>query len=115
VITTVLAAIVAALHVGFMVLESILWTTPRGRKIFRLSEEKAALTKDLASNQGVYNLVLALCIVWALLVGNAGALTMLLVFVVVVGIYGAATVSPAILVVQTLPAAAALVAQQLGL
>lgn len=114
-VTLALSSLVALLHVGFMVLESILWTTPTGRKVFRLSEEKAALTKDLASNQGIYNLVLAGCIVWALAVGNVGALTMLLVFVALVGLYGAATVSPAIAVVQALPAALALGAQQLGL
>jgi len=112
--SAILSVAVAVLHLGFMVLESILWTKPMGRKVFRLSEEKAALTKDLASNQGVYNAVLALCILWSLYSGNDGALTMLLWFVVVVGIYGAATVSPAILVVQSLPAALALGAKQLG-
>ncbi len=112
--SAILSIVVAVLHLGFMVLESILWTKPVGRKVFRLSEEKAALTEDLASNQGVYNAVLAMCILWSLYSGNDGALTMLLLFVVVVGIYGAATVSPAILVVQSLPAALALGAKQLG-
>lgn len=102
--STALAAIVAVLHVGFMILESVLWTKPSGRKVFGLSAEKAAMTKDLASNQGVYNLMLAIGIAWALAVGNVGALAFLLVFVVVVGIYGAVTVSPAIFVVQSLPA-----------
>ena len=114
-ITVALSALVAVLHVGFMVLESILWAKPTGRKIFALSKEKAELTKDLASNQGVYNLMLALCIGLALMVGNAGALTMLLVFVVIVGIYGAATVKPTIFFLQSLPALLALAAQQAGL
>jgi putative membrane protein len=113
--SSIVALVVAALHVGFMVLESILWTKPLGRKIFKLSEEKAQTTKDLASNQGIYNLMVAVGIAWAVGVGNAGALAFLLVFVVVVGIYGAVTVSPAIVVVQSLPAAIALGLQQLGL
>lgn len=112
--SAILSVLVAVLHLGFMVLESVLWATPTGRKVFRLSEEHAEITKTLASNQGIYNAMLAVCILWALYAGNDGALTMLLAFVVVVGIYGAATVSPAILVLQAAPALLALIAQQLG-
>ena len=113
-VASVAAVIVAILHLGFMVLESILWTQPIGRKVFRLSQEKAAITRELASNQGVYNGMLAVGIVWALAVGNSGALAFLLVFVVIVGIYGALTVSPAIFVVQSLPALIALGLQRFG-
>ncbi len=109
-----LSLVVALLHLGFMVLESILWATPTGRKVFRMSKEHAEITKTLASNQGIYNAMLAMCILWALYTANDGALSMLLAFVVIVGLYGAATVSPTILVVQALPAAAALIAKQTG-
>ncbi len=114
-LATVFAAFVAVLHVGFMVLESLLWTQPMGRKIFRMSAEKAETTKVLASNQGAYNGMLAVGIAWALLVGNGPALAFLLFFVVIVGIYGALTVSPTIFVVQALPAIIALGLMRAGL
>lgn len=114
-ITTALSGLVALLHVGFMVLESVLWATPTGRKIFALSEQQAEDTKVLALNQGIYNLMVAVALVWALASANAGAVTILLVFVVVVGLAGAATVKPTIFVLQALPALLALGAQQLGL
>ena len=44
----------AVLHVGFLVLQTFLWTKPQGRKIFGTSEEEAEQTKLLAANQGVY-------------------------------------------------------------
>ena len=99
-----LTVLVAVLHVGFMVLESVLWTKPTGRKVFGLSRERAETTKDLASNQGVYNGMLGGCLIWALVAPNPGAQAMLLVFVVIVGIYGAITVKPTIFAVQALPA-----------
>ena len=99
-----LTVLVAVLHIGFMVLESVLWTKPTGRKIFGLSRERAEMTKDLASNQGVYNGVLGAGLLWSLYAANPGAQAFLLVFVVVVGIYGAITVKPTIFFVQALPA-----------
>lgn len=45
--------LVALLHVYIMVLEMFLWTTPRGRKAFGNSVEKAETTKVLAANQGL--------------------------------------------------------------
>jgi len=50
-----LAALVAALHVYFLVLEMFLWTRPLGLKTFRNSPEKAADSAVLAANQGLYN------------------------------------------------------------
>jgi putative membrane protein len=41
-------ALVAALHLGFLVLEMFLWDKPLGRRIFRLSPELAAGSKPLA-------------------------------------------------------------------
>ena len=41
-IANVLVALVAALHVYFLVLEMFLWTKPLGLKTFATSPEKAA-------------------------------------------------------------------------
>lgn len=105
----ILALAVAVAHFGFMYLEMVLWTKPAGRKIFGNDEDKAAKTKVLAANQGIYNGALAGCLAWAVLTGNTPAVMALLVFVIVVGVYGAMTASKTILFVQALPAAVALV------
>ncbi|SED03778.1 DUF1304 domain-containing protein [Rhodococcus koreensis] len=56
----VLAALASALHVYIFVLESVLWTAPRTRATFGTSAEEAAATRELAFNQGFYNLFLAI-------------------------------------------------------
>ncbi len=55
-----LAAMSALIHVYIFVLESILWQSNKTRRIFKLTEEQAILTRDLAYNQGFYNLFIAL-------------------------------------------------------
>lgn len=109
-----LVALVAALHVYFLILEMFLWTKPRGLKTFGNSLEKATESAVLAANQGLYNGFLAAGLIWGLVHGvPAFALqikTFFLVCVIVAGVYGAATVSRKILFVQALPAALALIA-----
>lgn len=57
----VLAAAAAAFHVFIFALESLRWTDPETRKIFGVASEADAVTmKQLAFNQGFYNLFLAL-------------------------------------------------------
>lgn len=55
----VLAALAAALHVVIFWLESVAWTSPRARATFGTTEQEAAATRELAFNQGFYNLFLA--------------------------------------------------------
>jgi putative membrane protein len=112
IVATVLIALVALLHVYFMVLEMFLWDKPMGMKVFRNSPEKAEATKVLAANQGLYNGFLAAGLIVGLLMGAAGFHFKLffLVCVIVAGVYGAATFSKKIIYVQALPAALALVA-----
>ena len=111
-IANLLVAVVAALHVYFLVLEMFLWTKPLGLKTFRNSIEKATDSAVLAANQGLYNGFLAAGLIWGLVHGNAAfALqikTFFLLCVIVAGAYGAMTVSTRILIVQALPAAIAL-------
>ena len=112
-IANILVAVVAALHVYFLVLEMFLWTKPLGLKTFRNSPEKAAETAVLAANQGLYNGFLVAGLIWGLLQPvPAFAFQIKLFFllcVIVAGIYGAATVSRRILWVQAAPAAIALI------
>lgn len=57
----IFAAVAAAFHVFIFALESMRWTEPATRKIFGIANEvDANTTKQLAFNQGFYNLFLAL-------------------------------------------------------
>jgi putative membrane protein len=112
-IANLLVALVAILHVYFLVLEMFLWQKPLGLKTFRNSPEKAAETAVLAANQGLYNGFLAAGLAWGLL-HNAPEFgfqikIFFLLCVIVAGVYGAATASRRILYVQAAPAAIALI------
>jgi putative membrane protein len=63
-IANVLVALVAVLHVYFLVLEMFLWTKPLGLKTFRNSPERAQDSAVLAANQGLYNGFLAAGLIW---------------------------------------------------
>lgn len=67
VVGLVLAGLAALLHVYIFYMESIAWTTPRVRAVFRTSEDEARVTKQLAFNQGFYNLFLAVVVVLGIL------------------------------------------------
>jgi putative membrane protein len=56
----VFAILAALLHVYIFVMESLTWTSARTRATFGITEEQAAATKELAFNQGFYNLFLAI-------------------------------------------------------
>jgi putative membrane protein len=112
-VATVLVAVVALIHIYIVVLEMVLWTTPRGRAAFGLTQEFAEETRALAGNQGLYNGFLAAGLVWGI-VGpdhlRFGFQVFFLLCVVVAGLYGAATASRKILFVQAAPGALALAA-----
>jgi len=106
-----LTLLVAVLHVYFLLLEMVLWTHPLGLKTFRNSPEKAAATRVLAANQGLYNGFLAAGIGVGLALQQPVLVTFSLICVVVAGVYGALSVSRKILFVQALPALCALAAR----
>ncbi|BDY31504.1 MULTISPECIES: DUF1304 domain-containing protein [Mycolicibacterium] len=55
----VFAALAAVLHVYIFTMESLTWTSPRTRATFGIGADEAEATKELAFNQGFYNLFLA--------------------------------------------------------
>ncbi|MCW0046634.1 DUF1304 domain-containing protein [Brevundimonas sp. BT-123] len=116
-IATVLIGVVALIHAYIVILEMVLWTTPRGRHAFGMSAEKADETKVLAANQGLYNGFLVAGLAWGLWLGEAGFQIKIFFLgcVIVAGLYGAATVSRKILLIQAVPAGLALAALLLGL
>ena len=112
----IVIALVALLHVYFLVLEMFLWDKPAGRRAFGQTHEFAMATKVLAANQGLYNGFLAAGLFWGLSLGEAGfsVKAFFLVCVLIAGLYGAATASRKILFVQALPAATGLLLLLLG-
>ncbi|WP_421926958.1 DUF1304 domain-containing protein [Neoaquamicrobium sediminum] len=116
-IATILIGLVALIHVYIVVLEMVLWDTPRGRAAFGTTPEFSASTKVLAANQGLYNGFLVAGLIWGLWLGEAGfgVKVFFLLCVLVAGLYGAATASMRILYVQAVPAALALLALWIGI
>jgi putative membrane protein len=99
--------VVAALHLWFLVLEMFLWDKPFGRRTFGMTAEKAAVTRSLAMNQGLYNGFLAAGLLWGLFAGDDVKI-FFLACVIVAGVFGALTASRTILWVQALPGLVAL-------
>lgn len=57
---SIFAGLAALVHVFIFVLESVRWTAPATRKVFGVASEQDALVmRQLAFNQGFYNLFLA--------------------------------------------------------
>jgi len=108
--TDVVVLLVALLHGYFLILEMFLWDKPVGLKVFGQSREKAAATKVLASNQGLYNGFIAVGLLLGVVQGAAGYdfKVYFLACVIVAGIYGALTASRKILFVQAVPGVVAL-------
>ena len=107
----VVIAVVALLHVYFLVLEMFLWDKPAGLRAFGHTAEAAAASKVLAANQGLYNGFLAAGLLWGLSLGAGGTQINIffLLCVLIAGVYGALTASRKILFVQALPALLALI------
>jgi putative membrane protein len=101
-------ALVALLHLYFLVLEMFLWTRPFGMKTFGLTPEFAAASRALAANQGLYNGFLAAGLAWGLFLGSDPITSFFLGCVIVAGVFGAITVNRKILWVQALPGIVAL-------
>jgi putative membrane protein len=110
-IGSILAGVVALIHLYIVVLEMVLWDKPQGMKAFGTTPEFAAQTKVLAANQGLYNGFLAAGLIWGIWLGEAGDPIKLFFLgcVAVAGLYGAATVGRKILFVQTIPAVVAII------
>lgn len=113
IIANVFVALVALEHFYILVLQMFMWTSPRGRKAFRMSPQKAEATQVLAANQGLYNGILAAGLVWSLVQRDPMFAFQLKLFfvgaVITAGLYGGLTVSRRIALVQAVPAIIAFV------
>ncbi|KZL84765.1 integral membrane protein [Colletotrichum incanum] len=104
--------LMAGLHGYILVLEMFLWTSPRGRKAFKLTADFAEKTKTLAANQGLYNGFLAAGLVWGLAHPVPEFARQIRLFflgcIVAAGAYGGATANPRIFFIQAIPALASI-------
>jgi putative membrane protein len=108
-----LLLMVALIHAYIVVLEMVLWTTPRGRAAFGTTAEFAQESKVLAANQGLYNGFLVAGLLVAVVAPDRTGYWFAIFFtccVIIAGLYGGLTVSRRILLVQSVPAALALTA-----
>jgi putative membrane protein len=114
----IVIALVAVLHLYFLVVEMFLWTKPIGLKTFRQSQQKADDSAVLAANQGLYNGFLAAGLIWGLVHPAIGfgfeVKVFFLLCVIAAGLYGGYSVSPRIILIQAAPAAIALALLWIG-
>ncbi len=107
-LANIMIAIVAVLHLGFLVLEMFFWDHPFGRKRFKMTPEYSRASASLAANQGLYNGFLAAGLIWGLWTGQFAVKIFFLICVVIAGIYGGITARRTILYIQALPGLLAL-------
>lgn len=90
-VTAILAALV---HCYIFYLESIAWKSPRTAQIFKFSSEQLSHTRELAFNQGFYNLFLSLLVFigTALLFFNQSVAGLTLIFAGLASMFAAALV-----------------------
>ncbi len=111
--TMILIAAIALLHFYIAWFEMFAWQT-RGPQVFTtFPADLFAQTVQMAANQGLYNAFLGAGLVWSLLIKEArwqmNVAACFLIFVAVAGVFGAATVTIKTLLLQTVPAVAALI------
>lgn len=104
VLANIVIAVVAILHLGFLVLEMFLWNHPVGRKTFKMTKEVSESSATLAANQGLYNGFLAAGLIWGLISGEFSVKLFFLICVFIAGIFGGITAKRSILYLQALPA-----------
>ena len=107
-LSLILIGIIALLHFYIAYFEMFAWEA-RGPVAFpNFPDTLFADTVVLAGNQGIYNALLAVGLVWTLFIQDAlwqkRIASFFLMFVAIAGLYGAATASDRILFVQTIPA-----------
>jgi putative membrane protein len=73
IVACIAAALAAVVHGWIFVLETLRWEADATRRIFGTSREQAAASRQLAANQGVYNLLLGFAALVGVLLVAAGA------------------------------------------
>ena len=102
-----LIAVIAFEHLFIAYVELFAWETKGPSMFSTIDKEFASKTKQMAQNQGLYNLFLVAGMIWAILSANPAFFALALFFllcVVIAGTFGAFTVEKTIFFKQALPA-----------
>ncbi len=104
-------AIVAFIHFALMIAEMFFWKNPLIYKRLGFEEPDATKVAPIVANAGLYNGFIASGLVWGLISGTESYSIKLffLACVAIAGLFGAFTLKPTTLIIQTLPAIAALI------
>ncbi len=105
--------LIALVHCAIGVVEMFLWKSPKvyGRlEQFAFTEAEASKVAPIVANAGLYNLFVAAGLAWSAYTGQTEAAVFFLLCVATAGLYGAVTLKATTLVLQTVPAAMALLA-----
>lgn len=104
--TTILASIVALEHFYILYLETFATHSDSTSRVFGM--EKAELERKsvtaLFKNQGIYNGLIAVFLLYGIFTGNLEIVTIFVLFVISAAGYGAISSSPKILLTQGGPA-----------
>lgn len=103
IITTILATLVALEHVYIFYLETVATQSAATGRVFNMSQEELARPSvdKLFKNQGVYNGLVAIFLLYSLYISaNVELVTVFLVFVVAAAAYGALTADKKIILTQ---------------
>ncbi len=108
----IFVGIIALEHLFIAWVEIFAWTS-RGPKMFpHLSVSFINSTKEMAANQGIYNVFLTVGLIWSLFIKTAPWNIYIAAFflgcVIVAGVFGALTSNKSILLKQALPAIVAM-------
>ncbi|MBG1269026.1 DUF1304 domain-containing protein [Nostoc sp. WHI] len=109
IVAVIAVAIVGVIHVAIAIAEMFFWETPFIYERLGFTPDIAHQVAPIVKNAGLYNAFIAAGLFWGAFNENRSIRLFFLVCVVVAGIYGAVTLRPTTLVLQTLPAAIALI------
>ncbi|SEI70913.1 putative membrane protein [Streptococcus sp. 45] len=102
IITLILAALVALEHFYIMYLETFATQSKATARVFNMSEEELQRESvtNLFKNQGIYNGLIAVFLLYGIFTGNATVVVIFLLNVVLVALYGSVTADRKIIIKQ---------------
>lgn len=107
ILTTILATIVAIEHLYIFYLESLITTSQKTSQTFQIDQKELARPSvtSLFKNQGIYNALIALFLLYGIYWAHRlEIVTLFVVYVIVVAAYGSMTAQKSILLKQGGPA-----------
>lgn len=102
IITLILAVLVALEHFYIMYLETFATQSKATARVFNMSEEELQRESvtNLFKNQGIYNGLIAVFLLYGIFTGNATVVVIFLLNVVLAALYGSVTADRKIIIKQ---------------